>query len=83
MAAVCFARSPRFEIALVFVRFNHVARCIVNANHIITDPPIIKLAETGPLASLWWYLAYQRVRRPTRSFVIFFLARIVACAVAN
>jgi hypothetical protein len=25
--------SPLTEIALVFVRFNHVARFIVNANH--------------------------------------------------
>jgi hypothetical protein len=27
--------SPLFEIALVLVRFNHVARVIVNANHSI------------------------------------------------
>jgi hypothetical protein len=27
------ARSPLFEIALVLVRFDHVARRIVNANH--------------------------------------------------
>jgi hypothetical protein len=26
-------RLPLFEIALVLVRFDHVARCIVNANH--------------------------------------------------
>jgi hypothetical protein len=26
-------RSPLFEIALVLVRFDHVAHCIVNANH--------------------------------------------------
>jgi hypothetical protein len=25
-----------FEIALVLVRFNHIGRCIVNANHSIT-----------------------------------------------
>jgi hypothetical protein len=36
VAAFCFApRSPLFEIALVFVRFNHVACVIVNANHFI------------------------------------------------
>ena len=26
-------RSPLFEVALVLVRFIHVARCVVNANH--------------------------------------------------
>jgi hypothetical protein len=35
MAAFCFTRldSPLPEIALVFVRLNHVARSIVNVNH--------------------------------------------------
>jgi hypothetical protein len=28
--------SPFFEIALVFVRFDHVASIMVNANHVIT-----------------------------------------------
>jgi hypothetical protein len=33
VAAFCFGlRSPLFEIALVFVRFYHVASGIVNAN---------------------------------------------------
>jgi hypothetical protein len=27
------SEPPLFEIALVFVRFDHDARCIVNANH--------------------------------------------------
>jgi hypothetical protein len=36
MAAFCFApRSRFFEIAFVFVRFDHVASRIVNANHSI------------------------------------------------
>jgi hypothetical protein len=26
-------KSPRFEIARVLVRFDHIARIIVNANH--------------------------------------------------
>jgi hypothetical protein len=39
VAAFCFApRSPFFEIALVLVRFNHVASLIVNANHSIGVP---------------------------------------------
>jgi hypothetical protein len=29
------ARSPLFKIASVFVRFDHVARIIINANHSI------------------------------------------------
>jgi hypothetical protein len=34
VAAFCFApRSPLFEIALVLVSFDHVARIIVNANY--------------------------------------------------
>jgi hypothetical protein len=34
VAAFCFGlRSPLFEIALVFVRFDHVPSRIVNANH--------------------------------------------------
>jgi hypothetical protein len=31
VAAFCFARLPLFEIALVLVRFDHVASFIVNA----------------------------------------------------
>ncbi len=30
---LCASRSPLFEIARVLVRFDHVARFIVNANH--------------------------------------------------
>jgi hypothetical protein len=30
------ANSPLFELALVLVRFDHVARFIVNANHSAT-----------------------------------------------
>jgi len=38
--------SPLFEIALVLVRLDHVARCIVNTNH-----RVVRAAETaGPLA---------------------------------
>jgi hypothetical protein len=35
MAAFCFTRqrSPLFEIALVFLRLDHVASIIINANH--------------------------------------------------
>jgi hypothetical protein len=34
VAVFCFAlRSPLFEIALVLVRFDHVASGIVNVNH--------------------------------------------------
>jgi len=34
VAALCFLlRSPFFEFARVLVRFDHVARFIVNANH--------------------------------------------------
>jgi len=35
VAAFCFTcnASPLFEIALVFVRLDHVARFIVNADH--------------------------------------------------
>jgi hypothetical protein len=33
VAAFCFNTSPLFEIALVLVRFDHVARAIVKANH--------------------------------------------------
>jgi hypothetical protein len=32
VAAFCLARSGLFEIARVLVRFDHVARCIVNAD---------------------------------------------------
>ncbi len=37
LAAFCFTgvHSPLFEIALVLVRFDHVASFIVNANHSI------------------------------------------------
>ena len=35
VAAFCFTRSRLFEIARVLVRFDHVARFIVNANHSI------------------------------------------------
>jgi hypothetical protein len=31
----CLCYLALFEIALVLVRFDHVARCIVNANHTI------------------------------------------------
>jgi hypothetical protein len=31
--AICDALSPFFELASVLVRVDHVARCIVNANH--------------------------------------------------
>jgi hypothetical protein len=35
MAAFCFTllRSPLFELARVFVRFDHVASVIINADH--------------------------------------------------
>ena len=33
MAAFCFTRLPLFEIALVLVRFDHVASIIVNADN--------------------------------------------------
>jgi hypothetical protein len=32
--------SPLFELAHVFVRFNHVASLIVNANHTIMRPAV-------------------------------------------
>jgi hypothetical protein len=37
MAALCFTltRSRLFEIALVLVRFDHIASIIINANHSI------------------------------------------------
>ena len=33
MSAPPQMNSPLFEIARVLVRFNHVARCILNADH--------------------------------------------------
>jgi len=39
VAAFCFARSRFFEVARVFVRLNHVACFIVNANHCIIPNP--------------------------------------------
>jgi hypothetical protein len=35
VAAFCFARSPRFELARVLVRLDDIASFIVNANHSI------------------------------------------------
>src|SRR4051812_2382749 len=35
VAAFCFTRFTHFELARVLVRFDQVASCIVNANHLI------------------------------------------------
>jgi hypothetical protein len=34
---ITISRSPRFEVARVLVRFNHVARFIENADHRKTE----------------------------------------------
>src|SRR5215813_3575587 len=44
MAASCFPHSthPLFEIAGVFVRLDHIVRCIVNANHRIMRAAVMR-----------------------------------------
>jgi hypothetical protein len=41
-----------FEIARVLVRFNHVARLIVNANHCVMRPAVKRSNHRGKRASL-------------------------------
>ena len=41
------ARLRLFEIALVLVRLDHVANCIVNANHKLSEKPKSHLAATA------------------------------------
>jgi hypothetical protein len=54
-------RSPLFELAIVLVRFDHVVRLIVNANHAIVRPAA-KLCVADCVADWIWLTVPQAAK---------------------
>ena len=73
-----FAKLPLYEIALVFVRFNHVACVIVNANYsIVGAAAVLRVIDCRPRVLIPKPTERQRIGNQIDSAMIFARADFV------